>query len=534
MELVLLFQHYLVNGISTFVGVGTFDDLFAKDFSVSGDFNFVDGSARNFVVTGIATVDQVRFNVGVGTTLTVEDLTFNVGVGTTLAVENLTFNVGVGTTLTVEDLNFNVGIGTTLTAENLNFNIGIGTTLTVEDLNFNVGVGSTLTLGSIGVGTTIPALLVNGISTFVGVASFLSDVNISGNLDVDGILTLQDVELRNLDVSGIATIADLDLEGTLNIDSLEVSGVSTFLSTANFVGPGTSIIFRDGLGDNLEITQTLVVGTDLTVGAGATFESNVQFEQGIGVTGISTFNDTVLFLGIASAVGPNGRFVGSGSSLTELPPASITTTTEPTVRPNGDPLQSGDLWFFSGDDNVLPDDRVPLRQYTYYVDDTSAQWVDSNPLPASPQLGFVADSGNGTVAINTVTFDILGTTDEIETTGVGNTLTIGLPDRVVIDSIVGLTSITAAAGATFYGDGSGLTNLPEGSTGATGPDGPPGPTGPQGLPGDTGSTGATGIGGGYFTIWGERNGNAGANSYYAFGNGATKMKMVLPLIQIVS
>ena len=301
---------------------------------------------------------------------------------------------------------------------------------------------------------------------------------------------------------------------------MEVSGVSTFLSTANFVGPGTSIIFRDGLGDNLEITQTLVVGTDLTVGAGATFESNVQFEQGIGVTGISTFNDTVLFLGIASAVGPNGRFVGSGSSLTELPPASITTTTEPTVRPNGDPLQSGDLWFFSGDDNVLPDDRVPLRQYTYYVDDTSAQWVDSNPLPASPQLGFVADSGNGTVAINTVTFDILGTTDEIETTGVGNTLTIGLPDRVVIDSIVGLTSITAAAGATFYGDGSGLTNLPEGSTGATGPDGPPGPTGPQGLPGDTGSTGATGIGGGYFTIWGERNGNAGANAYYAFGNGA--------------
>jgi cytoskeletal protein CcmA (bactofilin family) len=627
------FQNIFVGGASTFVGVGTFDDLFAKDFSVSGDFSFVDGDARNFEVTGIATINELRANTGVVTDLTVENLTFNVGVGTTLNLEDLTYNVGVGVTIIVEDLNFtvgsgttlgvsgltttnelyvaglstfvgvvttlgdlyvgqdlyvardfvfedatarnleitgiatvnelrvnagfatnfevedtltfNTGVGTDLTVENLTYNVGVGTTLTVEDLTFNVGVGTTLivenlsyTVGAgvtllaedlnftVGSGTTLGVsgltttneLYVAGLSTFVGVASFLSDVNISGNLDVDGILTLQDVELRNLDVSGIATIAELDLQGTLVIDNLEVTGVSTFLSTANFVGPGTSIIFNDGLGDNLEITQTLVVGTDLTVGAGATFESNVSFEQGIGVTGVSTFSDTVLFLGIASAVGPNGRFVGSGSSLTELPPASITTSTEPTVRPNGDALQSGDLWFFTGDDNATPEDRVPLRQFTYYVDDDSAQWVDSNPLPASPQLGFNADSGNGVVAINTVTFDVLGTPDEIETVGAGNTLTIGLPDKVIVDSVVGLTSVTAGA---FYGDGSNITNLPAGSTGATGPDGPTGPTGPQGLTGDTGSTGATGPGGGYFTIWGERNGSAGTNAYYAFGNGAT-------------
>jgi hypothetical protein len=47
-------------------------------------------------------------------------------------------------------------------------------------------------------------------------------------------------------------------------------------------------------------------------------------------------------------------------------------------------------------------------------------------------LNFSGSTGNGTVALKTQTFTIAGTTNEIETSAVNQTLTIGLPDDVII------------------------------------------------------------------------------------------------------
>ena len=47
-------------------------------------------------------------------------------------------------------------------------------------------------------------------------------------------------------------------------------------------------------------------------------------------------------------------------------------------------------------------------------------------------LNFSGSTGNGTVALKTQTFTIAGTANEIETSGAGTTLTIGLPNDVVI------------------------------------------------------------------------------------------------------
>ena len=114
------------------------------------------------------------------------------------------------------------------------------------------------------------------------------------------------------------------------------------------------------------------------------------------------------------------------------------------------------------------------------------------------------------------------------------------------DSVTGSTGATGPQGDSVTGppgpDGppgpsvTGSTGAtgPQGATGiqgnsVTGPPGPPGPsvtgaTGPQGATGAdstvAGSTGATGpFGGGFFTVVAERNGNWGANSNFAFGNG---------------
>jgi hypothetical protein len=47
-------------------------------------------------------------------------------------------------------------------------------------------------------------------------------------------------------------------------------------------------------------------------------------------------------------------------------------------------------------------------------------------------LNFSGSTGNGTVALKTQTFTIAGTTNEIETSAVNQTLTIGLPNDVII------------------------------------------------------------------------------------------------------
>jgi hypothetical protein len=47
-------------------------------------------------------------------------------------------------------------------------------------------------------------------------------------------------------------------------------------------------------------------------------------------------------------------------------------------------------------------------------------------------LNFSGSTGNGTVALKTQTFTIAGTANEIETSAVNQTLTIGLPDDVII------------------------------------------------------------------------------------------------------
>ena len=88
------------------------------------------------------------------------------------------------------------------------------------------------------------------------------------------------------------------------------------------------------------------------------------------ISGISTIANGFIvsngiIVGVASTIGGNG----DGSQLINLPAPSITTPIIPTTRLNGDTLQSGDLWYNSSE----------LRQYTYYNDGISAQWVPSTP-----------------------------------------------------------------------------------------------------------------------------------------------------------
>ena len=64
-------------------------------------------------------------------------------------------------------------------------------------------------------------------------------------------------------------------------------------------------------------------------------------------------------------------------------------------------------------------------------------YVDS--VSVDDDLTFAGDTGSGTVDLDTQTFTVAGTTNEIETSATGQTITIGLPSSITVDVVGNLT-----------------------------------------------------------------------------------------------
>ena len=344
------------------------------------------------------------------------------------------------------------------------------TVKTNGDLSYNptsgvLGVNGTvsatfLTLDSINVNSTATELnYLDGSTPGSATASNAVVVDANRGIANLGIVTAAYVDATDLNVSGVATFAQISIGGggggistngviinnvtvtdqsTLN--NLIVSGVSTFVGVSTFKGD----VYIDGNliidGDN---SQDLISGTNLLVSGIATIGT-------LGVTTNLTVGGDVLVSGAMTA----GSYNGDGSQLDNLPAASITTSTTPTTRVNGDTLQTGDLWY----------DSSELRQYTYYDDGGSVQWVPSSPEPTIPGFTYAGNTGIGTLTLGDDTFSVVGDGTNVVTTasGVSTTVTISLSNDVAIAG-----SMTAGS---FYGDGSGLTNIQGGSVDLTGTD----------------------------------------------------------------
>ena len=407
-----------IGSTSLFVDGGTYID---GDVVITGDIIFDDAILDDLIVTGISSLNELTFNVGIGTTLTLEDLNVTgeidvngTGIATiggdpefnSLSVTGFSTFGGLNTTgfstfyqnlEVTEDLS----VGGNITLEDLGAgNITVGGTVFTNGLDFNVGIGTSLTL---------------------------EDLSVTGEIDVNG--------------TGIATIG-----GDPVFNSLSVTGFSTFggLNTTGF-----STFYQ-----NLRVDKDLQVGGDISlddltsgnISVGGTITTNgLVFNVGIGTT--AQFENLIV-TGISSLQ----TITGFGSELQFLPAGSISTsvgigsTIPPTERPTGEPIQAGDLWF----------DSEGLRQYTYYVDPNGdAQWVDSNPPPTQPALRFSGDDTDiGEIDLQNSIFSIKGKTDQVLTdvVGSGTTLLVGLSTNVTID---GSLSVGTTA---FFGDSVAIGN----------------------------------------------------------------------------
>ena len=275
-----------------FTGISTIADakIAQEDVGIS--------TIRDLTVTGIATVNELDVDNIIAGVASIGIAT----IGDLLVTGVTTFQSRVN----IDDIVFinqevtgistvNVGIFTDLSAEIARIddaNIGVATvglvsatSIEVEDLEAGtarIGV-STTGYAVIGTGaTTDGALLVTGVSSFVGYTTFFGNVTVGGGLTVTGITSFNQLDAKQSQI-GILTVGKLDSNGEASFENvaistgLEVTGITTlgFTTTGDLiVGSGLTVYGRTEFLGIVSITETSFVNQE--------------------VTGISTVNNPIL------------------------------------------------------------------------------------------------------------------------------------------------------------------------------------------------------------------------------------------------
>jgi len=322
----------LVTGVTTFKGQVDIEDI-----------EFVDQS-----VTGISSINILKFNVGYGTYLEVTDSVTGVGtIGlasiTTAQVSFLDVRdetVGASTigVLSVTEgfavTGFSTFVGFTTMSGDLfvDGNLTVTGFVSFTQLNADQSQIGILTVfdaldARTGVGTfkhleTVDSAVLSGVST-IGLSTFKDgDINVTRNLTVAGITTfyddvyIQKTEFVELSVTeqaninklfvnsgvatqfsiGVATITQ-SLTGIATIGDLNVTGLSTFVGLATFQGD----VYVDSY---LEVSKDVVVGSALTVPNLTFTDGDGQFlnvqEEVVGVSTIGFASITDGFVGTST------------------------------------------------------------------------------------------------------------------------------------------------------------------------------------------------------------------------------------------
>ena len=341
--------------------------------------------------------------------------------------------------------------------------------------------------------TELDDLRVAGVSTFVGIGTFESDLFVAGNLNVIGDIVYDEVTGRNIDITGIATIGtildvngDLDVDGHTELDNVNVSGIITSNSLSvltNFDVYDTQAVFHNDLfiAGNLSIggTTTVLIAEDLfiidkTIVLGITTDSlnvdiaNDDSANGGGISIASTEGNPLVSL---QAVGVN----------------SLPNTHKKILwsKANTYGIGTTDAWMFNyavgiGSTLVPNGVRFAVKEIQF-TDDTintpNINVAQNLNVSATSTLGIASVSQLYVSGVSTFSglidangdLDVDGHTELDNLNVAGFSTFVGFAtfqDYVFIQDGLNVAGVVTAT--TFVGDGSSLTGTASGLTAAVG------------------------------------------------------------------
>ena len=190
--------------------------------------------------------------------------------------------------------------------------------------------------------------------------------------------------------------------GALENSGLTYNGSTLSLGSAQVQAAGFSGSFSGSFQGNGSGLTGVVASNPNSISQGTgivPFSYNGLTAQTVAISGAATLSDDV----ITKWDSNDGKFINS--SLTDNG-TTITGTTSLQLTGANSRLTGSFSGSFTGDGSGL--------------------------TGIAANLNFSGSTGNGTVALKTQTFTVTGTTNEIETSAAGQTLTIGLPNDVTI------------------------------------------------------------------------------------------------------
>ena len=224
-------------------------------------------------------------------------------------------NVGIGSTQPTFTLDVRGGIGATdvkvsgFTTLAQDLQVGTsGSVFYVSDSNNNVGVGTSVPNSVYTLDVRSP------VSTGQTALYVYGDMRVTGDISLDD-LVLDDATLSELTVNdtlnvlGISTFvgitsfsSDVDIDGHTELDNLNVSGFSTFVGFSTF---NDYVFIQDGL----NVTGAGITAPDVNV-SGFITASNIN------VSGVIT---ATTFVGDGQiGVGSEGTFIGAGATMVDF------------------------------------------------------------------------------------------------------------------------------------------------------------------------------------------------------------------------
>lgn len=262
-------------------------------------------------------------------------------------------------------------------------------------------------------------------ATLVGVSTVSDVLDVNANSDFSGISTFSNTTdniLGDSDTGAVQINGGLGVDKNVTIGgNLNVQGYSEFIGVATFSG-GT-INLGDSTGDNInvggEFTSGLYPNSTNTydLGDGSREWRNASFAGIVTAGSLSATDFSVDSINIQENLNVSGIITTGTLVLSGTSGISITAI-------------SSDASLTENSDDYLATQKA-VKSY-----------VDSQVT--AQNLDFIGDSGSGSVDLDSQSLTISGTAGEIETSASNQTITVGLPNTVIVGTALSVPTVKTA------------------------------------------------------------------------------------------